>query len=574
MLHGLNLSDASLNLDVSTDASEVSTLSNDGFGYCFGGVRSTFGVIGGRWCFSICTLEHQAINVQDTQHLRSSAIVRVGVSTLGTDVARLGEVKLRSDAPEVVSCGWNSSGSIVSGSQFSPPPLNCREEERRLAACIGLGERWRAAEICRMVTIFIDLHGDAGGAVYAAKANRPPFLLTRLPSKPSGSKDALFPHLLLRNARVRLDLTSPPAGCHQTFGLFEPGGQYQAIMGALKTRSCACVAPWLLGPPPACELVMMVGLPGSGKTTWAEAHAASHPNKRFLLLSPEAVLDSMRVLSLRKARLFAQDQASRNPSAPLGHPYPATPQEQQQQQQQGEGSGAAGVVSAAVDLQAALTDFDPLAPYAQLAMSVYEVWLKRAVARRRNCILDQTHVSRSKRVALLAPFKSAGFRLVASLAVPPMNWLALWQQQSLSEGRGRYVPDSVMAALMASFQLPCLGGPEGFQELLLVHPPPGGWDAMLPGGAGQPAAQQGLKRALLHLECKVVRQHRKLAKRWKARHPPGGEPLTTPSATSQAPGQEMVGRVRALLTGTLLAGPSASQLPQGQHGHQAVHAAT
>ncbi|GFH08060.1 heterogeneous nuclear ribonucleoprotein U-like protein 1, partial [Haematococcus lacustris] len=138
------------------------------------------------------TLEHQAINVQDTQHLRSSAIVRVGVSTLGTDVARLGEVKLRSDAP------------------------------------------------------------------------------------------------------VRLDLSSPPAGCHQTFGLFEPGGQYQAIMGALKTRSCACIAPWLLGPPPACELVMMVGLPGSGKTTWAEAHAASHPNKRFLLLSPEAVLDSMR----------------------------------------------------------------------------------------------------------------------------------------------------------------------------------------------------------------------------------------------------------------------------------------
>eukprot|EP00983_Pelagomonas_calceolata_P116630 1160330-Pelagomonas_calceolata.AAC.4 len=54
-----------------------------------------------------------------------------------------------------------------------------------------------------------------------------------------------------------------------------------------------------LPPTSSCELIMMVGLPGSGKSTWAQHFMLAHPEKRYMLLGPEMVLDQMR-LSLTK----------------------------------------------------------------------------------------------------------------------------------------------------------------------------------------------------------------------------------------------------------------------------------
>uniref|UniRef100_A0A1A8N348 Heterogeneous nuclear ribonucleoprotein U-like 2 n=1 Tax=Nothobranchius pienaari TaxID=704102 RepID=A0A1A8N348_9TELE len=42
-----------------------------------------------------------------------------------------------------------------------------------------------------------------------------------------------------------------------------------------------------------CEVVMMVGLPGSGKTFWAQNHMKQHPKKKFTLLGTEELLACM-----------------------------------------------------------------------------------------------------------------------------------------------------------------------------------------------------------------------------------------------------------------------------------------
>ena len=41
---------------------------------------------------------------------------------------------------------------------------------------------------------------------------------------------------------------------------------------------------------------MMIGLPASGKTTWAEKHCNDNPEKRFTILGTNLIMDKMKVV--------------------------------------------------------------------------------------------------------------------------------------------------------------------------------------------------------------------------------------------------------------------------------------
>lgn len=45
----------------------------------------------------------------------------------------------------------------------------------------------------------------------------------------------------------------------------------------------------------ALQILMMVGLPAAGKTTWAIKHAAANPSKKYNILGTNAIMDKMRV---------------------------------------------------------------------------------------------------------------------------------------------------------------------------------------------------------------------------------------------------------------------------------------
>lgn len=49
---------------------------------------------------------------------------------------------------------------------------------------------------------------------------------------------------------------------------------------------------------------MIVGLPGSGKTTWAINMQKTHPEKRYYIIGTDTLIDKMRVMGLPRKRNF------------------------------------------------------------------------------------------------------------------------------------------------------------------------------------------------------------------------------------------------------------------------------
>jgi len=231
-----------------------STMTKDAFAYLWSGARATKGVCKGKYFFTVEVLQDIPVDHMTDTDAKNRNICRVGWSSLRTELHRLGETN--------DSFGFGGTGKASYNEKF-----------------ITYGEPYGPRDV---VGCFIDLDSNPktvafskNGRFYNKAFDIPSHLVA----------PGLFPHVLLKNVTVRVNFNPPvQAG-------FPPG--YQPLDKAVKEH-------YVLGPlPPAtlaeCEVLMLIGLPQCGKTTWVEKKVEDTlDTKRYTVLGTDLAIDKMK----------------------------------------------------------------------------------------------------------------------------------------------------------------------------------------------------------------------------------------------------------------------------------------
>lgn len=108
---------------------------------------------------------------------------------------------------------------------------------------------------------------------------------------------ALFPHISTKNCRFEVNFGQKEEAW------FQPQEGYEwASKVPLESRVRGAVAP---SARVECQMIMMCGLPGAGKTTWANKFSAENPDKKFNILGTNAFLEKMKVNGLPRRKNYS-----------------------------------------------------------------------------------------------------------------------------------------------------------------------------------------------------------------------------------------------------------------------------
>ncbi|KTG01530.1 hypothetical protein cypCar_00031069 [Cyprinus carpio] len=335
-----------LHFEVDSDGRSGQPLFWETFPLLWSGCRMTHGFCQGKVGFEakfVKRLSAPALDPSGDPH-----VLRVGWSVDNTSF-QLGEVEL--------SYGFDGRGRIVTGG---------KEE--------AFGEPFTEGD-------FINESGEATLSFH--KNGRSLGAAFHLSSSTLGGRD-LFPHVLCKNCSVSVNL-DPEAPWHPS-----PAGfcTLLTLPPGQRTR-----APLPTASKSECEVLMMVGLPGSGKTHWAQAHMLQNPRKRYNLLSTNSILNCMREPPGARHRELMLQQATQCVS--------------------------------------------------QL--------IRRAAAQRRNYILDQANIYQSARRHKMLCFH--GYRRRAVVVLPPDE---VWRRRLVQrrEQEGTALQETSLLKAKVSFTLP------------------------------------------------------------------------------------------------------------------------
>lgn len=365
-----------LNLIIDPDGYGAYSLTEpEGFCFCWAGARATYGVTRGKVFFEVHITENLPVVYGDNHQEADPHVVRLGWS-VDSCCFQLGESEN--------SFGYGGTGKFSVALKFS-----------------DYGERFGVGDVIGSLldlqshppTISFTKNGHWFGTAYT------------LHNYPVGVKSkALFPHILTKNCRFKVNFG-------QTDAWFAPPPGFVYIDHVpLDDRVRGLTGP---SKKVDCEMNMIVGLPGVGKTTYGQKKQKDNTEKRYNIIGTDTLIDKMRVMGLPRKRNYH------------------------------------GRWEVLIDK----------------ASKCLKKLFQIASRRKRNYILDQTNVYASARRNKMKHFE--GFQRIAWVIVPEHNE---FERRSLKRTveDGKIVPVEAVLEMKANFKLP-VNGVDPFDKIEFVE---------------------------------------------------------------------------------------------------------
>uniref|UniRef100_A0A1I8AEB6 B30.2/SPRY domain-containing protein n=1 Tax=Steinernema glaseri TaxID=37863 RepID=A0A1I8AEB6_9BILA len=388
----LDYFNADLNMKGTTDDKNVIDPDvSDGFALMYGGVKTNYGFL-----------------IKDETEAASSSRYAFQVKIM--DYLSIKHVPFEEVMPHDVRVGWSvDSGSSTMHVLGEAPNSFCFDMHGRKIQNFSFIDYGEPLETGDVVTTVLDMKARSidfyKNDVHMGTA----FTGLQLPQGL-----AIFPHIATKNCRVHVnfgklfdtDEFKKPASLSEEPTWLSDVECREGLM--VRSR----VAP---ESKEQCTVLMMVGLPAVGKTTWVRTYLREHPEEHWILISTDAVSNAMTISGMPRRRVH-----------------------------RGRWDMVMGLIAKAVNRS-----------------------LHMACRRKHNYIIDMTNVSRDTRRRRLTQFKDFQRKCVV---VIPSDEDFNRRQQRQARVEGTTVPAEAMLELKAVMSIPDEDH-EPIESVVFIEPP-------------------------------------------------------------------------------------------------------